>query len=155
MIDGKIFFGQPVKNDLIKYENIRKIATGQGDDYTTGCLLDYNYFKNYDMIIATDLRKQQVLDADPKAIQQINFSASLDQEGNTTMFSNIEEAKEIILITLRYYFISSQHTLYHTFPFHLLFSLYLTLIIGIFCCLNYTSLLLRLIITYLVNAFFF
>ena len=90
MIDGKKFFGQPVKNDLITYENIRKIATGQGDDYTTGCLLDYNYFKNYDMIIATDLQKQQVLDADPKAIQQINFSASLDQEGNTTMFSNIE-----------------------------------------------------------------
>ena len=90
MIDGKKFFGQPVKNDLITYENIRKIATGQGDDYTTGCLLDYNYFKNYDMIIATDLRKQQVLDADPKAIQQINISASLDQEGNTKMFSNIE-----------------------------------------------------------------
>ena len=46
MIDGKNFFDQPVKNDKVTYENIRKIATGQGDDYTTGCQLDYIYFKN-------------------------------------------------------------------------------------------------------------
>ena len=67
----KIFFHQPVKNIKVTYENIRKIATGQGDDYTTGCLLDYIYFKNYYKMIAVDLSKQQVLDADPKAIQQI------------------------------------------------------------------------------------
>ena len=42
MIDGQNFFDQPVKIDLRTYDNIRKIATGQGDDYTTGCLLDYN-----------------------------------------------------------------------------------------------------------------
>ena len=46
MIDGRNFFDQPVKNNLITYENIRKLATGQGDGYTTGCLLDYNYFNN-------------------------------------------------------------------------------------------------------------
>ena len=46
MIDGKNFFDQPVKNYLITYENIWKIATGQGDDYSIGCLLYYNYFKN-------------------------------------------------------------------------------------------------------------
>ena len=46
MIDGKNFLDQPVKNDKVTYENIRNVATGQGDDYTTGCLLDYNYFKN-------------------------------------------------------------------------------------------------------------
>ena len=46
LIDEKNFFGQPIKNDKITYENIRKIATGQGDDYKTGCLLDYVYFKN-------------------------------------------------------------------------------------------------------------
>ena len=45
MIDDKTFFDQPVENNLITYENIRKLATGQGDDYTTGCLLDYIYFK--------------------------------------------------------------------------------------------------------------
>ena len=47
MIDGKIFFDQPVKNDEGTYENIRKIAAGQGDDYTTGCLRGYTYFKKY------------------------------------------------------------------------------------------------------------
>ena len=48
MIDGKSFFDQPIKNDKITYENIRKIAIGQGDDYTTDCLLDYRYFKEAD-----------------------------------------------------------------------------------------------------------
>ena len=47
VIDGRNFFDQPVKNNLTTYDNIRKIAAGQGDDYTTGCLLDYNYFNNY------------------------------------------------------------------------------------------------------------
>ena len=46
MINGKNFFNQPVKNDKVTYENVRKISTGQGDDYTSGCLLDYTYFKN-------------------------------------------------------------------------------------------------------------
>ena len=68
MIDGKNVFDQPVKNDKVTYENIRKIAIGQGDDYTNGCLLDYTYFKKYYKIIAIDLSKQQVLDADPRAI---------------------------------------------------------------------------------------
>ena len=69
MVDGKIFFDQPVKNDKVTYENIRKIAIGQGDDYTTGCLLDYACFKKYYKMIAVDLSKQQALDTDPKAIQ--------------------------------------------------------------------------------------
>ena len=60
-------------------------------------LSDYNYFNNYNKMIATDLSKQQALNADPKAIQQIDFTANLDRDGNTTMFSNIEEAKETIL----------------------------------------------------------
>ena len=73
MIDGKNFFDQPIKNNKLTYENIRKIATGQGDDYTTGCLLDYIYFNNYYKMIVLDLSKQQVLDVDPWAIQQINL----------------------------------------------------------------------------------
>ena len=67
MINGRDFFDQPIKNDLKAYDNIRKIATGQGDDYTTGCLLDYPYFKRYYKLIAKDLSKQQKLEADPKA----------------------------------------------------------------------------------------
>ena len=79
MIDGQNFFDQPVKNDLTTYENIWKIETGQRDDYRTGCLLDYSYFKNCYKIIAIDLCKQQAFDADPKAIQQISLTANLDQ----------------------------------------------------------------------------
>ena len=85
-------FDQPVKNNKVTYENIRKIATGQGDDYTTGCLLDYIYFKNYCKMIAVDLSKE-ALDADPKAIQQINFRANLDRAGNTRIYFILEEAK--------------------------------------------------------------
>ena len=61
MIDGRNVFDQPVKNNLITYDNIRKIATGQGNDCSTGCLLDYNYFNKYKMI-AIDLSKQQALE---------------------------------------------------------------------------------------------
>ena len=78
------------------YENIRKIPIGQGDDNTTGRLLDYSYFKESCKLIAIDLSKQQELDVDPRAIQQINFTANLDRGGNTTMFFIIEEAKETI-----------------------------------------------------------
>ena len=80
MIDGLNFFDQPIRNNLIAYDNIRKIATGPGDDYTTGCLPDYfsNYFRNYYIIIAIYLSKQQGLDADPKSMQQINFTGYLE-----------------------------------------------------------------------------
>ena len=78
------------------YENARKIATGNGDDYTTGCLLDYPYSKENYKMIAIDASRQNELDADPRAIQQINFTANLDRAGNTTIFFNIEEAKETV-----------------------------------------------------------
>ena len=57
MINGEDFFDQPIKNKKVTYENIRKIATGQADDYTTGCLLDYPYFKDTYKMIAIDLTK--------------------------------------------------------------------------------------------------
>ena len=72
MIGGRNFFDQPLKNDLKTYDII-KIASGQGDDYTTGCLLIYPYFKRYYKLIAIDLSKQQKLDGNPKALQEINF----------------------------------------------------------------------------------
>ena len=97
MINGENFFDQPIKNNKVTYENIRKIATGQGDDYTTGCLLDYSYFADTYKMIAVDLSKQQALDADPRAIQQINFTANLDRAGNTRVYFILEEAKETIL----------------------------------------------------------
>ena len=96
MIDGKNFFDQPIKTDKVTFENIRKVATGQRDDYTTGCLLDYTYFKKYYKMIAIDLSKQQALDADPKAIQQINFTVNLKRDGNTRFYFILEEAKETV-----------------------------------------------------------
>ena len=96
MIDGKNFFDQPVKNDKLKYENIRKITIGHGDNYTSGCWLDYTYFKKYYEMIAINLSKQQVLDADPKTIQQINFTANLDRAENTRFYFILEEAKETV-----------------------------------------------------------
>ena len=68
MIDEQIFFDQPVKNDMKTYDNVDKTTIGQEDGYTTGCLLDYPYFKEHCKLIAIDLSKQQALDADPNAI---------------------------------------------------------------------------------------
>ena len=97
MINGENFFDQPIKNNKVTYDNIRKIALGQGDDNTTGCLLDYPYFANTYKMIAVDLSIQEALDADPRAIQQINFTANLDRAGNTRVYFILEEAKETIL----------------------------------------------------------
>ena len=93
MIDGKNFFDQPINTDLKTYENIRKIATGQWNDYTTGCLLDYSYFKDNYKMIAIYLSKQQA--ADPRAIQQINFTANLEE--NTRMFLLLKKQKKLCL----------------------------------------------------------
>ena len=82
MIDGQHFCNQPAKNYLITYENIWKIENGQGDDYK---------------MIAIGLSEQQALDADPKAIQKINFTVNLNWDGNKTMFFITEKAKETIL----------------------------------------------------------
>ena len=85
------FFDHSINRNIKTYENIRKMATCQGDDYTTGYLLDYSYFKDHYKMIAVDLSKQQALDADARAIQQINRAR------NTTMLLIIEEAKETVL----------------------------------------------------------
>ena len=95
----EIFLDQPIKNNIKTYENIRKITTVQGDDYTTSCLLNYNYFKkgkNY-KVMSIDLSKQEALDADLKAIQKINFTGNLSRNNNRITFLIIEEAKETIL----------------------------------------------------------
>ena len=75
-----------------------KIATGQENDYKTGCLSDYIYFKSYYKMIAVDLSKQQALDADPKAIQQINFTENLNIPGRTRIHFILEETKETVFV---------------------------------------------------------
>ena len=97
MINGENFFDQPIKTNKVTYENIRKIDTGPGNDYTTGCLLDYPYFKDSYKMIAVDLSKQQALDADPRANQQINFTTNLYRAGIRRIYFILEEAKETIL----------------------------------------------------------
>ena len=90
MTDGRIFFDHPVKN-------IPKIATGQGHDYSTGCLRDYNFSKNYSKMIAIDLSKQQALDADPKSINKLVLQGNLDRGGQKAMHFIILKPKEIVL----------------------------------------------------------
>ena len=96
MIDGRNLFDQPIKSMTKTYENIRKITTGQGDNYIIDCLLDYSYFEENYKMFAIYLSKQQALDAHPRAIQQINFTANLERAGNKTMFFIIEQAQETV-----------------------------------------------------------
>ena len=75
MVDGKNFFDQEINNYTETYDNNRNIATGKGDDYTTGCLLDFSYFKDHYKMVAIDLSQKQALDADPRATEQMNFTS--------------------------------------------------------------------------------
>ena len=76
LIDGRNY-DQPISDLVKQYDEIRKSATGQGEDYTTGCLLDYQFFKGHYNLIAVDLSKQKESDADSRAIQQIKFHGML------------------------------------------------------------------------------
>ena len=67
-IDGRTFYDQPINDSIKQYDEARKISTGKGDDYTTGCLLDFAYFEKNYKIIAADLSKQKALDVDSRAI---------------------------------------------------------------------------------------
>ena len=94
-IDGRNFYDQPI-NDLIKqYDEVRKISTGQGDDYTTGCLLDFAYFKKNYRLITADLSKQKVLDADPRVIEQVIFTGKAIQ--NIVVYYILEQSKETMI----------------------------------------------------------
>ena len=90
MTDTQKLFDHLVRNDLITYDSIRKIVTGKGGNFTTFCILDYNYFKHYYKMIAMHLNKQQALDANPKAVQKANFTGNL--ENNAGIYFITEEA---------------------------------------------------------------
>ena len=99
MIHGKNFLNQLVKNNLKTknaWKDLKK-TMGRGDDYTTGCLLDYPYFKENYNLLAIDLGKQQAPDADPKRMQQINFTGNLEHGESTTMFLILKEVQETVL----------------------------------------------------------
>ena len=87
LIDGRNFYDEPINDSIRKNDEIRKIVTGKGDNYATRCLLDYDYFKKNYQLIAVDLSKQRELDADPRAIQQIEFIGMLKTRSNVFTIS--------------------------------------------------------------------
>ena len=95
LVDGRNFYNQPINDKIRKYDEIRKITTGKGNDYTTGCLLDYQYFKYNYQLIAVDLTIQKELDADPRAIQKNEFYGMLDT--NSQVCTVLEKSKEAVL----------------------------------------------------------
>ena len=94
-IDGRSFYDQSINDLIIQYDEIRKISTGERDDYTTGCLLDFAYLEKKYELIAADLSKQKALDADSTAIQQINFTGKTDNK--IRIYYILEQSKETIL----------------------------------------------------------
>ena len=88
LIDGINIYDQPM-NDLIKQsDEVREVSTGQSDDCTPGCLLDYAYFKDKYRLVAVDLNKQKALDADPRAIRQIVFQGVAGGNYGTLFLKN-------------------------------------------------------------------
>ena len=97
IIDGRNFFSHPIKIDWKTSKNFRKIGNGQCDDYTTGCLLHYSYFKKYYKFIVIDVNIQQELNGASKAMQQIKFTGNFIRGGGAIMYILIEKAKKTIL----------------------------------------------------------
>ena len=93
--NGQRKYYLPIESDIEKYRELKKVMTGKGEDYTTGSLLDYNYFKKHYKLVTVDLSKQKELDADPRAIQQIEFKYMLGT--NSTIYWVLEKSKETIL----------------------------------------------------------
>ena len=99
-IDGRNFYDQPINVSIKQYDEVRKVSTGQGDDYTTGCLLDFAYFEKNYRLIAVDLSKQKALDADSRAIQQIIFTGKIKSTVANTrviIYYILKQSKETIL----------------------------------------------------------
>ena len=95
IIDGRNFYDNPIESDIEKYRELKKVMIGKGEDYTTGSLLDFNYFDKHYKLVAVDLSKQKELDADPRAIQHIEFKYMLGT--NSTIYWVLEKSKETIL----------------------------------------------------------
>ena len=95
IIDGRNFYDNPIESGIEKYRELKKVMIGKGEDYTTGSLLDFNYFDKHYKLVAVDLSKQKELDADPRAIQQIEFKYMLGT--NLTIYWVLKKSKETIL----------------------------------------------------------
>ena len=95
IIDGRNFYDNPIESNIEKYRELKKVMIGKGEDYTTGSLLDFNYFDKHYKLVAVDLSKQKELDADPRAIQQIEFKYMIGT--SSIIYWVLEKSKETIL----------------------------------------------------------
>ena len=95
IIDGRNFYDNPIESDIEKYRELKKVMIGKEEEYTTGSLLDFNYFLKDYKLVAVDLSKQKELDADPRAIQQIEFKYMLQTD--STIYWVLEKSKDTIL----------------------------------------------------------
>ena len=97
IIDGKNFHDQPIDSDIKRFKEIRELTTGQSKDFTTRCLLDYEYIKNHDRLIAVDLNRQKELNASPKTIQQIELIGQLKNDDGKNAY---DTQSMFVLMTL-------------------------------------------------------
>ena len=89
-------YDQSINDSIKQYDEVRKISMGQGDDYTTGCLLDFAYFEINYSLIAADLSRQKALEADPRAIHQIIFTGQVSSN-TMRVYHILEQSKETII----------------------------------------------------------
>ena len=103
MIHGRTFYDQPINDFIKQHDEVKKMSTGYGDDYTTGCLLDYTYFKDNYRLTAVDVSKQKALDADTRAIQLVVFQAVVEGNDGTKirLYTILEQSKETKLEFLK------------------------------------------------------
>ena len=99
MIDGSNFYDQRINHIIKQYDEVRKVSAGYGDDYTTGWLLDYAYFKDNYRLVVIDLNKQKALDANPRSIQQIVFQGVVGVGDNTKirLYTILQQSNETML----------------------------------------------------------
>ena len=95
IIDGRNFYDNPIESDIEKYRELKKVMIGKGEGYTTGSLLDFDYFKKHYKLVAVDLSKQKELDAYQRAIQQIELKYMLGT--NSTIYWLLDKSEETIL----------------------------------------------------------
>ena len=95
MIDGRSFNDQPISDQISKYDKVRMVALGKGEDYTTGPLINFKYYRDHYQLIACNLSYQKELDADPRAIQKIEVNFMLDT--NSQILTVLEKSKETVL----------------------------------------------------------
>ena len=93
IIDGRDFYDNPIESAIEKYRELKKVTIGKGEDYSTESSLDFNYFDKHYKLVAVDLSKQKELDADPRAIQQIEFKYMLGT--NSTIYWVLENLKKL------------------------------------------------------------